>query len=139
MAKFADPLEATPLEEYLDSLGREQPNPTPVAPPVGFVKQPSMVEHIRGMVRSELMRQEVERAGFENFEEADDFNIDDDPIDPTTPYEAVFDPPPVLDPPAQPAQAPPVGGAPALPPDPAPIVPSAPAAPAVTAAPASKG
>lgn len=135
---YRDPLEPTPLEEYIDAHGRECPNPVPVAPPVGFVKQPSMVEHVRAMVRSELLRREVVAAGVESFEEADDFDIGDDPIDPSTPYEEVFDPTPPPADPAEPARAPLVGGAPA---SPAPIITagvpgSLPAAPAPLAAPA---
>lgn len=110
MAKeFRDPLSSTPLEEYLDNMGRECPNPVPVAPPVGFIKQPSMVEHMRSMVRDELLRRELVAQGVETFEESDDFEIDDDPIDPSTPYEEVFDPsPPVAE---DQARTPPAGGA----------------------------
>lgn len=128
-----DPLEATPLEEYINSKGEEVPNPTPVAPPVGFVKAPSMVDHLRAMVRSELLRREVVAAGVESFDEADDFEIADDPLDPSTPYEAVFDP----EAPANPERTPLEGGAPdAVPPTPAPAVVTAPpAAPAPLAAP----
>jgi len=66
--------------------GREILDPTPVAPPVGYKKQPSMADHIRDMVRSERLRQEAEAAGAESFEEADDFDVDDDP-EISTPYE----------------------------------------------------
>lgn len=82
----------------LNEKGQEIPDPTPIAPPVGFKRQPSLSEQIRAMIRSEQLRQEAESAGYETFEEADDFDIPDDPIDPTTPYEAVFDPQPEFDP-----------------------------------------
>lgn len=62
----------------------------PVAPPVGYKKQPSMVDHIRGLVRSEHLRWAAEAGGAETFEEADDFDIGDD-LDPTSPYESTFD------------------------------------------------
>lgn len=78
---------------YLDEHGRELPDPTPIAPPVGFRRQPSLAEQIRAMVRSERLRQEAEAQGFETFEEADDFEVGDD-YDPTSPYEEVFDPHP---------------------------------------------
>lgn len=68
----------------------EVPNPTPVAPPVGYKRQPSLTEQIRAMVRSEALRQAAEAEGVETFEEADDFEVDD--YDPTSPYEEVFDP-----------------------------------------------
>lgn len=88
-------------EEYAEKMaarrqtvfGHELPDPTPVAPPVGYIKQPSMIEQVRNMVRSEHLRLAALEAGQETFEEADDFDIPDDPVDPHTRYEAVFDPP----------------------------------------------
>lgn len=75
-------------------VGREEiVNPVPVAPPVGFRRQPSMVDIVRDMVRSERLRQEVQAAGMETFEEADDFDVGDD-FDPSSPYEVDFDPVP---------------------------------------------
>lgn len=69
------------------------PDPTPMAPPIGYKKQPSMVELVREMVRSERLRQEVEAAGQETFEEAEDFDIGDDPPDLKSGWENDFDPP----------------------------------------------
>jgi hypothetical protein len=74
-----------------DEHGREIMDPTPVAPPVGYKKQPSMVEIVRDMVRSERLKQEAESAGFESFEEADDFDTGED-LDPYSPYEDEFEP-----------------------------------------------
>lgn len=68
------------------------PDPTPIAPPVGYVRQPSITERIRDMVRSERLRAEVEAAGAETFEESEDFDVGDD-FDPQSPYEEIFDPP----------------------------------------------
>lgn len=79
--------------KQLDERGRELLDPRPVAPPVGFKRQPSMVEHIRALVRSEALRQAAEAEGAESFEEADDFDVGED-YEPRTEYEAVFDPPP---------------------------------------------
>lgn len=79
----------------LNERGQEIPDPTPVAPPVGFVRQKSLAEQIREMVRSERLRQEVEAQGYETFEEADDFDVDEDDPLPFTPYqvpEAPYDP-----------------------------------------------
>lgn len=76
-----------------DEYGREILDPTPMAPPIGYKKQPSMIEMVRNMVRSEHVKRAAEEAGMETFEEADDFDIPDDPIDPSTPYENDFDPP----------------------------------------------
>lgn len=74
--------------------GKEIPSDKPMAPPIGFVRQPSMVEHMRAMVRSELLRQAVEAEGLETFEEADDFDCPDE-LEPQSGYEndAQFEPP----------------------------------------------
>jgi len=85
---------------YVDRLGRpltpwgaEIPDPIPIAPPVGYKRQPTMVEHIRNMVRSERLKQEAEALGADTFEESEDFDVGDDEDDPHTPYENDFDPP----------------------------------------------
>lgn len=66
--------------------GQEVPDPTPMAPPLGYKRQPSMHELIKDMVRSERLRQEAEAQGHESFEDADDFDVDDDD-EIKTPYE----------------------------------------------------
>lgn len=63
----------------LNAKGHEVPDPVPMAPPVGFTRSPSIAEQIRNMVRSERLRQEAEAAGMETFEEANDFEVDEDP------------------------------------------------------------
>lgn len=78
--------------KQLDDRGRELLDPRPVAPPVGYKRQPSMVEHIRNMVRSEMLAQAAQQADVDTFEEADDFDVGDD-YDPRSPYEEVFEPP----------------------------------------------
>lgn len=80
------------LYPYLDELGREINDPTPMEPPLGYVRQPSLAEQIRDMVRGEKLRMEAEAAGMETFEESDDFDVGDD-YDPHSPYENDFDPP----------------------------------------------
>lgn len=71
----------------------EVPDPTPMAPPVGYKPGPSIAEQIRQMVRSEHVRFAAEQAGVDTFEEADDFDApDDEEFDPSTPYEQEFDP-----------------------------------------------
>lgn len=74
---------------FLDDQGREVLDPRPMAPPIGYVKQPSLWEQMRAMIRDEISRSAQEE-GFESFEEADDFEMDD--LDPTSPYEEVFEP-----------------------------------------------
>lgn len=83
------------LSGYLNAKGQELPDPTPMQPPVGFIKQESLHDKIRAMVVSEKLRMEAQAAGKETFEEADDFDVEDD-YDPTSPYEEIFDPPATL-------------------------------------------
>lgn len=64
----------------------------PLAPPIGYKKQPSMVELVRNMVRSERLKAELD-ADTESFEDADDFEIPDDPDPPLSGYENELDPP----------------------------------------------
>lgn len=93
------------LEEYLEQHpkgkpltpdGKEILDPTPIAPPVGYMRQPSLAEQVRQMVISERLRQEAEAAGMESFEDADDFDVGDD-FDPSSPYEQDFDPTPIAE------------------------------------------
>lgn len=65
----------------------------PMAPPVGFVQHKPLSLQIRDMVRSEALRMAAEENDMESFEEADDFDIPDDPVDPKSPYENDYDPP----------------------------------------------
>lgn len=108
----------TDLEEYLrqprmvsqqdmnhDKYGREIPDPVPMAPPVGYTPPFSMVAHLKEIVRRELSEVAASQE-LETYEDADDFDIEDDPIDPHTPYEAVFDPPPPSTPPPPPTSRP---------------------------------
>lgn len=60
------------------------PDPTPVAPPAGYRKQPSMIDEIRRQVHQ--VSKEMDDLGFETFEEANDFDVGDD-YDPTSPHE----------------------------------------------------
>lgn len=82
--------QVTAALRYLDHRGRERPDPTPVAPPVGYRKGKTLQQQIRDMVRNEQLQRELDRAGFDTFEEADDFDVDDD-FDPKSPYEMDFD------------------------------------------------
>lgn len=87
------------LEDYLERQKKrgyvgalQEVDPTPMAPPIGYIKRESLFDTVREMVRSEALRQAAEESGLETFEEADDFDIPDDPIDPSSPYENDFDP-----------------------------------------------
>lgn len=80
-------------EQIHDELGREIPDPTPMQPPIGYNRQPSLAEQMRAMILSEKLAQEAAAAGMETFEEADDFDVGDDfDQERHSPYEANFDP-----------------------------------------------
>lgn len=74
----------------LDENGFEVPDPKPVAVPVGWKKPPSLNDRIAQMVRQELSAR-AEEVGMESFEDADDFDIPDDPADPNSPWEEDFE------------------------------------------------
>lgn len=87
LAKIAS---KNPKGRRWDDQGRYHPDPTPIAPPVGYTRSPSIADQIRTMVRSEALRQHAESQGQDTFEEADDFNIGDD-YDPRSPWEEQFE------------------------------------------------
>lgn len=68
-----------------DERGWEVPDPTPIARPVGWKEPESLQDMIARLVRGEISRQAA-AAGAETFEEADDFDVDDDP-ELKSPYE----------------------------------------------------
>lgn len=81
------------LDEYLKlpkaqrfENGREVVDHVPIAPPIGWFKQPSMFDQVRNMVRSEHMRMYAEARGAETFEEASDFEVEDEMF-PTSQFE----------------------------------------------------
>lgn len=76
---------------YIDDLGREIPDPRPMQPPIGYKKQPSLFEMVRTATAAALLARAREEP--ESFEESDDFDIPDDPLDPSSPWENEFDPP----------------------------------------------
>lgn len=81
-----------PKFKWMDEKGREVPDPQPVAIPAGFKRPETLAEQVRRLVRSEKLAQDAADQGFETFEESEDFEIDDDMFDPSSPYEEVFDP-----------------------------------------------
>lgn len=86
VAKYAEKLKR--LGRALTPDGREIPDPTPLAPPLGYEPRQSMFDRMREMIRSEQLALMAERDGKETFAEANDFGDDDDGPDlPRTPYE----------------------------------------------------
>lgn len=61
----------------LNEDGWEVPDPTPVAWPAGVRRPETLTEQIRRLVRLEVSKAAAEQ-GMESFEEADDFDMDDD-------------------------------------------------------------
>lgn len=88
------------MEDYIAKLrakglnqdGTPILNPVPIAPPIGYKKHPSMVEVVRDMIRSEKLAQAARDAGHETFEEAEDFDVGDDPDQLRSPFENEHDP-----------------------------------------------
>lgn len=62
----------------------EELNPTPMQPPLGYISQPSLAQQIREQIRALKHLEDDEP---ETEEEADDFDISDDPPDPQSRWE----------------------------------------------------
>lgn len=86
-----EPLPPRMTRSELDKEGREIVDPVPMAPPVGYVAGMTQEQRLQQMIRTEHQRLYALHYN-ETFEEANDLDIDDDPIDPDTPYEENFDP-----------------------------------------------
>lgn len=71
-----DVYRTTDKDNRFDEHGREVLNPTPMQPPLGYKPVPSLVETIRQQVRQ---MKHLDDEDPETEEEADDFEIDDDP------------------------------------------------------------
>lgn len=65
--------------------GWEIPDPTPVEVPLHWKRPPTLQDTIRQFIRTE-MSQQAQDQGAESFEEADDFEMDEEP-DPLSAYE----------------------------------------------------
>lgn len=84
MAKTSDPevdvFRTTDKDNRFDEFGREVLNPTPMQPPLGYKPVPSLAEQIRLSIRQMKHMDDDEP---ETEEEADDFEIDEDPAPPS--------------------------------------------------------
>ena len=74
----------------LNSSGHEIPDSVPLAGSLGQRRARSIRDNVVEILRSEKWREAMEENGEETFEEADDFDVDDD-FDPSTPYEEFFE------------------------------------------------
>lgn len=79
-----------PQLSLLSPKGQEIPDSQPAAPSVKATRARSIRENMLEIIRSERFRTAMEEAGEETFEEADDFDVDDD-YDPSSPYEEFFE------------------------------------------------
>lgn len=68
--------------------GREIFNPVPMAPPVGYVDQPSMFDQLYAKLRAEMMNRRDEEV-VDTVDEMNDFPDDDEPVF-NTDYEIVM-------------------------------------------------
>lgn len=72
-------------ERYIPD-GKEYPDPTPIEVPIGYNRPETLQETMRRFIRDELSTQYT-RSGHESFDEAYDFDIEDDDPDPLSQYE----------------------------------------------------
>lgn len=77
------------MRKHKSKNPRESLDSTPIAVPLGFNRPPTLHETIKRILRSQQFQSSLE--GHETWEEADDFDVPDDPIDPTTPWEIAAD------------------------------------------------
>lgn len=80
MSNDIDPYRTTDKTNRHDENGHEILNPTPLSPPVGYKPTLSLAEQIRQQVRQAKHLDDNEP---ETEEEADDFEIDEDPAPPS--------------------------------------------------------
>lgn len=74
----------------LNSRGHEVNDPQPMALPPGVAKPETLAETIRRLVRNEISARASD-LGHETFEEADDFDVEDDYADPQSQWELNYD------------------------------------------------
>lgn len=67
--------------------GEELPDPTPMEMPVGFSRPPTLSELVARLVIDPNTQAEIMRAGIESEEEANDFDVEDEMPDPTSPFQ----------------------------------------------------
>lgn len=86
---------AHPRGRALDEFGREVPDPTPMAPPLGYNPSPSLMDQVAAMVRAEHMRLNGYADDVDSFEEAQDLGEDEEDVDEFDTgrnYEEAFEP-----------------------------------------------
>ncbi len=79
-----------PVATKLNTKGQEENDPTPMALPIGYEYPETLDQKIQRMVRVGLS-DHAEQNNRDTFEEANDFEVDDDPYEPTSPHEVELD------------------------------------------------
>lgn len=74
-----------------DKDGNELVDGRSLEPPLGYEPAESLADMIARAVRSHAVQELARAQGDETFEESEDFDVGDD-FDPTSPYEAFFEP-----------------------------------------------
>lgn len=74
----------------MNALGQLLPSNKPVAVAVKYKPEKSMFEIVREAVRSQKLADEMNAKDMDTFEEANDFDVEDDPF-PTSRYERPFE------------------------------------------------
>lgn len=70
--------------------GREVLNPTPMAPPLNYVREESVTDRLHQMLLRERARRDMEEGLLETQEESEDFDVEDEfDVQFVTPYEMV--------------------------------------------------
>lgn len=78
--------------KWQDKDGNEVPDGQPLEIPAGFKVPESLADQIKRLIYNPEFQDYVRGEGAETFEESEDFEIDDDMFEPSSPYEEVFDP-----------------------------------------------
>lgn len=77
----------------LGAYGREELDTTPKEVPLGFKRPESLEEQIKRLIQQPTFGRVVSGdAEAETFDEANDFDIEDDPADPASEHEEFYDP-----------------------------------------------
>lgn len=75
----------------LNDRGHEILDNTPIEIPLGWRKPESLTEQMRRLIRTEMSIRAQDQ-GFETFEEADDFDVDEDDPLPQSEWEMTYEP-----------------------------------------------
>jgi len=78
-------------DRYLTPGGAEIPDPRPAAPALGRKPEMNIRDYIKTLVHNERLQAEIDAAGHETFEEANDFEVGDDYF-PDSQYENDLEP-----------------------------------------------